>query len=87
MNWYKNQLDRIADDCFKIKIPSSARIKKDIDYVTESDMSIANASKIRNIIKEASSSNRKEKKLEKIIEFIDPAYKDQIMGIISSYLN
>lgn len=87
MNWYKNQLDRIADDCFKIKIPSSARIKKDIDYVTESDMPIASASKIRNIIKEASVSDKKDKKLEKIFEFIDLSYKDQIMGIISSYLN
>jgi|688.fasta_scaffold220484_1 hypothetical protein len=87
MNWYKQQLNKIADECFSINIPSSARIKKDIDSILETEISIKVASKIRAIVKTASNSKkRKEKHISKIDDFIDPSIKDQVKGIVRSYL-
>ncbi len=87
MNWYKNQLDKIADECFSINIPSSARIKKDIDSILETEITIKIASKIRSIVKTASISKRgKEKHLSKIDEIVEPSIRDQVKGIARSYL-
>lgn len=87
MNWYKNQLNKIADECFSISIPSSARIKKDIDSILETEINIKIASKIRSIIKTASNAKKnKEKHFSRIDDIVDPSIKDQVKGIARSYL-
>lgn len=87
MNWYKQQLNKIADECFSINIPSSARIKKDIDSILETEISIKTASKIRSIVKTASNSKKnREKHMSKIDEFVDPSIRDQVKGIARSYI-
>lgn len=86
MNWYKNQLDKIAEECLRHSIPSSAKIKRDIEYITESNISIKVASKIRSFVKNASSKVNKEEELLKTFELIDISFKDQVMGVLNSYI-
>jgi hypothetical protein len=86
MNWYKNQLDKIAEDCLRQNIPSSAKIKRDIEYVTDTDISIKIASKIRSLVKSASSKENKEEELLKAFDLIDISFKDQVMGVLNSYM-
>ena len=87
MNWYKQQLDKIADDCFVSNVPSSAKIKRDIDGALEIDIPLKTASKIRNLLKNANLSKRATRNINKIEEFIEAAYVEQIKGILRSYFS